>query len=204
MINGLAVVGPIGSGKSTLAKALAEGLGVGHIPEPYERFLALEEFYQDPKRWAYHVQSSALYQTSLAQRAISFTKSVGESLIEASEVYVSVLKDMGHLTEAEVEVLYGISAHLKALSPIPRIIYLRTPAEVCYERVQSRQVAQPGRAFEEAITLDYLTRLVAKWEKVWVGLYPSRLTVIDGSLPANEVLSQALSLIGPNPDRALT
>ena len=52
----LAVEGPIGVGKTSLVKLLGKKLGAKMVLEEYENNPFLEDFYNDPERFAFQTQ----------------------------------------------------------------------------------------------------------------------------------------------------
>jgi len=146
--------GNIAAGKSTVGRRLAESGLFDFIEEPVgswqKDFAAnlLELFYKDPKRWSFTFQLAAF-----TTRAKTWTE---------------VLAMTDHQN-----VVLERSIYCDRYVFADKIVYLRTPAEVCHERIVKR-----GRKEETKIPLDYL-RSLEELHDEWLIDNPKSI-VIDG------------------------
>mmetsp|Transcript_1896 Transcript_1896/g.4316 ORF Transcript_1896/g.4316 Transcript_1896/m.4316 type:complete len:379 (-) Transcript_1896:46-1182(-) len=175
----IAVEGNIGVGKSTFLKLMSEvddfRGNVITLPEPVEKWQSvagtkhnlLQEFYADPKRFAYSFQSYAFITRFLQHNAGAVDHPDEIRMIERTvftdrKVFVSSLHDQGLLSEMEV-CLYSewFDPVVETLpSLIPNItIYLRASPEKCLSRLKCRSREEEGN-----IQLEYLEILHKKHE----------------------------------------
>lgn len=182
------IEGNIAAGKTTLGTTLAANGDFLFIPEPVERwqsgFVAnlLGRFYTDMGRWAFTLQIGAFITRAQAladlpatqDRAVVFERSV----FCDRHVFAKNLHAQGFMDDTEWAVYRHFWDSLKDSVPQPdAIIYLRTPAEECFRRLQQR-----GRAEEKGVTLAYLQQLEAHHDE-WL-LNPAQaghpVIVLDG------------------------
>lgn len=167
------IEGNVGVGKTTFLRFL-HGLLTEHVLyEPNEMWQDIEgydllgEFFKDQKRWAYTCQSYILM-TRIDQMIAAKQEEpdkaclVERSIYSGRYVFAEVAQEIGNFNGLEWSLYKKVwDRELKRFSDAPRgFIYLRTPAEVCYERIIKR-----GRKEEEPVTMDYLKRIEEKHEK---------------------------------------
>ena len=143
----------IGAGKTTLLKSIAERLP--HITVAFEPLNAwhrqeagtslLQKFYEDPKRWAFSIESFAMacrviehlqqQQTNKNPFTISERSIFSGHYCFAQNSYTS-----GLMTELEWQLyLQWFNFLIPGKCELPRgFIYLRTSPEVAFERIQQR------------------------------------------------------------------
>ena len=85
------VEGNIGAGKSTFLKMLKQYLNVQIVLEPHEKWQnigdghnLLDQFYNDPKRWAYTFQSYAFVSRVVAQQEHAKVNPFSMQILERS------------------------------------------------------------------------------------------------------------------------
>ncbi len=158
--------GNIAAGKTTLGAALSAGDQFVFVPEPVERWQGgfaanlLERFYADTPRWAFTLQICAFVtRTQAVQGAL---RPLGDIVFERSiycdrHVFARSLHQQGLMDDTEWALYCHFWDHFRESAPGPdAILYLRTPAEECYRRLQAR-----GRREEKGVSLDYLRQLEA-------------------------------------------
>jgi len=165
------IEGNIAAGKTTLGHTLAKANpGLTFWEEPvadWREWGILEAYYQDPKRWALTMQIAALN-----GRMRLFRKAMGEthgitgreqsnrlilerSVLTDRHIFAELNRRLGNINAMEWLVYTSIRQPLdEAIMADARIIYLRTTAEVCLERIIKR-----GREEEQNISLEYLRQL---------------------------------------------
>ena len=151
----IAIEGPIGIGKTTLAKRLAQSFNYETLLEEAEENPFLERFYRDPRSNALPTQLYFLFQRmrklqDLRQGDIFQSVRISDFLIDKDPLFAKVTLDDDeyrlYLTVYENIICDLIKPDL--------VIYLQTPTETLYERVQRR-----GNAIEKNIEPSYLQKL---------------------------------------------
>ncbi len=162
------IEGNVGAGKSTFLNSIKKHVDVQVMYEPHELWEnvgghnLLERFFLDQKRWAYALQHyvmitriDQLKQAKLHNHGKQF-ECVERSVFSGRYCFAQTLINMGIFSDLEWE-LYEIlwNRDVNGLLPDPAgFVYLRTPANICFERIKQR-----GRTAENSITLDYLQQL---------------------------------------------
>jgi deoxycitidine kinase len=159
--------GNIAAGKSTVGRRLAESELFGFVEEPvgawqqdFEENL-LDLFYRDTNRWAFTFQLAAFTTRAktwtevlamIDHRNVVLERSIYcDRFVFAKNCYQS-----GLMRKTEWQLYCKLWDWLESnwCAEPDRIVYLRTPAEVCLERIEAR-----GRAEENAIPIGYLRDL---------------------------------------------
>lgn len=169
--------GNIGVGKSTflgLIKRYCKGLAV--VPEPVESWATqatgqslLGNFYKDPYRWAYTLETLAMIcrvQDHLREQADPNPNRIMErSVYSGHYCFAANGYESGYLQSHEWEVYLkwvDFLVHQQCHSPLG-FIYLQADPEVCFERMRKR-----NRQGEESLSIDYMIKLGAWHEKFLV------------------------------------
>lgn len=188
--------GNIGAGKSTVGQALkASGL-FDFIEEPVDEWKAgfgsnmLDVFYRDMKRWAFTFQIVTFVTRKKTWSEILPLTDRDRVILERSiftdrYVFAPLLHRRGAIDDNEWQVYCRLWEFTVAHSDVTPdcILYLRTPAQECLQRIQNR-----GRGEEAGIALDYLQQLEALHDQ-WLCHRPGAFT-LDGTRrwTAEEVL----------------
>jgi deoxyadenosine/deoxycytidine kinase len=159
--------GNIGAGKTTVGQALADSGAFGFIEEPtavwQEGFGAnmLDLFYSDPQRWAFTFQICAFITRAKTWREVLALTDHSHVVLERSifcdrSVFAENCYRTGLMAPTEYQLYSGLWDFLATNYCVEPdlIVYLRTPAEVCLERIEAR-----SRDEEEGIPLEYLLQL---------------------------------------------
>lgn len=163
------IAGNIGCGKTTLTKKLSERLGWKPHFESVQDNPYLKDFYGDMARWSFPLQVYFLNHRFNTHKFIesSAASSVQDrSIYEDANIFARALYDQGTLDERDYQnyrMLYDTMTPY--LSPPTLMIFLRRSIPKLLERIQQR-----GRDYEQAIPVDYLTRL-NKYYDEWYARY---------------------------------
>lgn len=187
----IGVEGNVGSGKSTLIAGL-KGLGYYTKPEPIkERWgTLLNMYFTDPKRWGMALQLEILKWYGQIRKELDGNHR--ELILERSpstayNVFVAYMYDSGVLTGIEKGLL---DHYYRADMWQPDVtIYIRTPVEICHERVKARSCNDSGDKF---VDLTLLTALHTRHESLY---NKDSVKIIDGSQPAEKVLAEAVQVL---------
>jgi deoxyadenosine/deoxycytidine kinase len=178
--------GNIGAGKTTIGRVLAASDAFGFIEEPTatwrKGFAAnmLDLFYQDPSRWAFTFQIGAFITRAKTWSEVLAMTDHSRVILERSifcdrHVFAENCYRTGLMSLTEYQLYQGMWDFLVSNYCVQpdRILYLRTPAEICLQRIRAR-----GRSEEGGIALDYLLQLERLHDE-WL-LKEPRAVVLDG------------------------
>jgi deoxyadenosine/deoxycytidine kinase len=163
------IAGNIGCGKTTLTKKLSDRLGWKPHFESVQDNPYLKDFYGNMERWAFPLQ---VYFLNHRFNTHKFIESAGASCVqdrsiyEDANIFARALYDQGTLDERDYQnyrMLYDTMTPY--LNPPTLMIFLRRSIPKLLERIQKR-----GRDYEQAIPVDYLTRLNDYYDD-WYGRY---------------------------------
>ncbi len=166
------IEGNVGAGKSTLLSCMADYMNVHVFYEPHtlwqdvDGYNLLQQFFQDQKRWAFTLQTYVT--TTQVQQLYEIYQhhTTGMQFLERS-VYSG--RYCFAKNAYEIELLDGAEwgvytktwqLQTQDIKLPAAFVYLRVPAEVCYERIQKR-----NRVEEKPITLEYIKSLELKHDE---------------------------------------
>ncbi len=174
----LAVSGNIGSGKTTLTEKLAKHYGwkaefVAVDDNPY-----LPDFYEDMKRWSFHLQvyflNSRFNQLKTIQGSSDSTIQ-DRTIYEDAYIFAANLYKSNLLSErdyANYKSLFdSMISHVKAPD---LLIYLKADIPKLVGQIEKR-----GRSYETAMRIDYLKNLNSHYEEWIAGYKEGKLLIID-------------------------
>ena len=174
----IAVAGNIGSGKTTLTTLLAKHYRYTPHFESVDDNPYLNDFYKDMQRWSFNLQ---VYFLNSRFAQLIDLKEKGKPIIQDRTIYEDAhifapnLNAMGLMTKRDFDnylLLFGLMESF--VSPPDLMIYLRCSVPTLVSQIQER-----GRDYEEAIRLDYLSRLNERYE-AWISTYDKgELLIID-------------------------
>ncbi len=174
----IAIAGNIGSGKTTLTTRLAKHYKWTPHFESVDDNPYLNDFYKDMQRWSFNLQVFFL-NSRFAQ--VQEMRESGKKIIQDRTIYEDAyifapnLHAMGLMTTRDFENYLSLFELMDKFVAAPDLlIYLRASVPTLVSQIQKR-----GRDYEEAIRLDYLTRLNERYE-AWISTYDKgKLLVID-------------------------
>ena len=174
----IAIAGNIGSGKTTLTTLIAKHYKYTAHFEEVDNNPYLSDFYKDMQRWSFNLQ--VFFLRSRFRQLIDIKKKSKKivqdrTIYEDAYIFAPNLHAMGLMTTRDFENysdLFGVMDEF--ITPPDLMIYLRASVPSLVTNIQKR-----GREYEEAIRLDYLTRLNERYE-AWVTTYTKgKLLIID-------------------------
>lgn len=164
--------GNISAGKSTVSKLLAEHLGVRLFEESVDNNPFLELYYNDPKRWAFTLQTYFLNTRwdSIVQALANDNYILDRSIYEDKDIFAQIQYDQGSMTIHEYQTYLHFydraMANLKQLRGKSRpdlLIHLEGSIDTIIYRWKKR-----SREFEmQEGMVDYLKELNKRYEK-WI------------------------------------
>ena len=198
----LSIEGNIGAGKSTVLDCLREICqGATVVQEPVlewqelqtdEKRGLLESFYADQKTYAFQLQMFALLTRFQAiHECTQFNDIVvaERSILSDSCVFAHTLQKNGCLTTSESAILQRWSGYFASLLPESILIYIKTPVDVCMDRIKQR-----AREGEENITVAYLSQLEAE-HQVMVDNFFGHIIELDGRKCPLELAQELVEII---------
>jgi deoxyadenosine/deoxycytidine kinase len=174
----IAVSGNIGSGKTTLTEKLAKHYGWKAEFEAVDNNPYLPDFYEDMKRWAFHLQvyflNSRFNQLKKIQESLTPTIQ-DRTIYEDAYIFAANLYKSKLLTERDYEnyqsLFNSMISHVKAPD---LLIYLKADIPKLVGQIEKR-----GRSYETTMRIDYLKNLNTHYEKWIAGYTEGKLLIID-------------------------
>ncbi|WP_100627081.1 deoxynucleoside kinase [Algoriphagus formosus] len=174
----LAVSGNIGSGKTTLTEKLAKHYGWKAEFEAVDNNPYLADFYEDMKRWAFHLQVYFLNSRYNQIRKIQDNNEntiQDRTIYEDAYIFAANLYKSNLLTERDYwnyrSLFDSMIQHVKAPD---LLIYLKADIPKLVGQIEKR-----GRTYETAMRIDYLKNLNQHYED-WIENYQEgKLLIID-------------------------
>nr|NQU89886.1 deoxynucleoside kinase [Bacteroidota bacterium] len=165
----IAVAGNIGSGKTTLTSLLSKHFGWEPHYESVEGNPYLHSFYEDMRRWSFNLQ---IYFLNSRFRQIVKIRESGKKVIQDRTIYEDAyifapnLHEMNLMTSRDFDNYRMLFDLMSGFVQAPDLlIYLRASVPTLVSQIQKR-----GREYEESIRLDYLKRLIQRYEE-WIESY---------------------------------
>lgn len=171
----IAIEGVIGAGKTTLADMLSKTIGASCILEEFEQNPFLEEFYEDPDRFAFQTQIffllSRFKQLQELRQVDLFRQRIVSDYIFAKDRIFATL----NLSEKEMKLYDGIARLMEREIPVPDlVIYLQSSTEHLLENIRKR-----ARPMERSIKPDYINGLNELYNKFFFHYNRTPLLVIN-------------------------
>jgi len=174
----IAIAGNIGSGKTTLTTLLSKHYKYTPHFEEVDNNPYLIDFYKDMQRWSFNLQ--VFFLRSRFKQLIDLKKKSknivqDRTIYEDAHIFAPNLHAMGLMTTRDFENYQELFEVMdEFITPPDLLIYLRASVPTLVNNIQKR-----GREYEEAIRLDYLTRLNERYE-AWISTYTKgKLLIID-------------------------
>lgn len=174
----LAVSGNIGSGKTTLTEKLAKHYGWKAEFEAVDNNPYLPDFYEDMKRWAFHLQVYFLNSRYNQIRKIQESQDntiQDRTIYEDAYIFAANLYKSKLLTERDYwnyrSLFDSMIQHVKAPD---LLIYLKADIPKLVGQIEKR-----GRTYETAMRIDYLKNLNQHYEDWIAGYKEGKLLIIE-------------------------
>jgi deoxyadenosine/deoxycytidine kinase len=152
------VAGNIGSGKTTLTNKLSEKLNWKPYFESVQDNPYLADFYENMSRWSFPLQVYFLTHRFNTHKLIEsgMGSSIQDrSIYEDANIFAKSLFETGDLDARDYENYCSLyESMIQYLSPPTLMIFLKRSVPKLTERIKLR-----GRDYEQAIPIDYLTKL---------------------------------------------
>ncbi len=151
----IAIEGSIGVGKTSLATLLGRRLGARLVLEKPDENPFLDDFYRDPRRYAFKTQlfftlSRYMQQQEFNQQDLFHDLVIADYLFAKDKIFAYLTLD-----DKELALYEKLVDLIEPEIVVPDlIIYLQATTEVLLERIRRR-----GRAFERRLSEDYLRSL---------------------------------------------
>ena len=179
--------GNIGAGKTSLGNILKDSSHFEFLEEPVDTWRdgfannLFEMFYNDMPRWSFTFQIMA-FTTRAKTWSEILEKVQGDRVVLERSIYTDrnvFAKNLyagGAMNDSEWQVYQQLWEFLASnyCEKPQKIIYLRTPAELCLERIKKR-----GRNEEQKMPLDYLKNLEDLHDE-WLMDHPD-VILLDGT-----------------------
>lgn len=179
-IRHIAIAGNIGAGKTTLCGKLASHFNWDVHYEDEEHNPYLPDFYDDMKRWAFHLQIHFLHSRYRQIVTIqSGTKTVVQdrTIYEDAFIFAPNLHEMGLMSKRDFDNYRSLFETMsKQISAPDLLIYLKADISTLVSHIHSR-----GRDYEGNMSLDYLKKLNERYEDWIEGYKEGPLLVVNTS-----------------------
>ncbi|CAL2076986.1 deoxynucleoside kinase [Tenacibaculum dicentrarchi] len=174
----IAIAGNIGAGKTTLTNLLAKHYDWEPHYESVDENPYLDDFYGEMERWSFNLQ---VYFLNSRFRQVLELRESGKKIIQDRTIYEDAhifapnLHAMGLMTNRDFSNYSSLFELMENLvTPPDLLIYLRADTATLLGQIHKR-----GRDYENAISVEYLTRLNERYE-AWISEYTKgKLLIID-------------------------
>jgi deoxyadenosine/deoxycytidine kinase len=165
----IAIAGNIGAGKTELTKFLCRRYGIKPFYEPNDQNPYLADFYRDMKTWAFRSQLYFLahkFRLQLELQDDPGTVVQDRTIYEDAEIFARNLQRQRLIDARDWKVYLQLYRSICAtLKPPDLMIQLSCPVRTLRKRIKLR-----GRAMEQDIPVNYLSRLNRLYEQ-WFRSY---------------------------------
>lgn len=171
----IAIEGVIGVGKTSLARLLAERMNARLLLEEPEANPFLEDFYKDPRRYAFQTQMFFLvsrYQElkEMRQPDLFHDAVVSDYLFQKDRIFANI-----NLSDRELRLYDKVAPLLEEEIPAPDlVVYLQSSPEVIRSRIQQR-----GRLYEKAMDPNYTATLAEAYNYFFFHYREAPLLVVN-------------------------
>lgn len=174
-ISYIAFEGVIGAGKTSLAKMIAERLKANLVLEEFDKNPFLENFYEDPQRYAFQTQMFFLINRFKQQQLLNqenlFTNFiVADYIFEKDRIFAYL-----NLTDNELKLYESIFPLLKRdLRKPDLVVFLQSGADRLIYNIKKR-----GRKIERNITRNYIRDLSDSYNNFFFKYNDTPLLIVN-------------------------
>lgn len=187
----ISIEGGIASGKTTLLTKLQQEIRIPVFLEQVESWTLLNKFYENTSRWGFTFNIEVLLSMSKWKNN-NYNSLYERSPNSCRHVFTQMQFDENTLTKEELDIFDIIFKEFGWNQDM--IIYIKTDADVCYQRMQKR-----GRNCEDSVNLKYLEDVNAKHDDMleYLKIYKPniKIHIINGNNDADEVYKNVLELL---------
>ncbi|MCH7403202.1 deoxynucleoside kinase [Belliella kenyensis] len=174
----IAVSGNIGSGKTTLTEKLAKHYGWKAEFESVDNNPYLADFYEDMKKWSFHLQVFFLNSRFNQINKIRESKQSiiqDRTIYEDAYIFAANLHKSNLISQRDYDNYLNLFHSMIAFVQAPDLlIYLKADIPKLVGQIEKR-----GRDYENSIRIDYLKNLNSHYED-WIGGYDKgKLLIVD-------------------------
>ncbi|MFO7825406.1 MAG: deoxynucleoside kinase [Cyclobacterium sp.] len=174
----IAVSGNIGSGKTTLVKKLANHYGWQAEFESVEENPYLVDFYDNMRKWSFHLQVYFLHSRFNQVRRIQNSPNStiqDRTIYEDAHIFAANLYETKLITSRDYKNYLELYRSMeKFVSPPDLLVYLKADIPKLVDQIEKR-----GRQYERTIQISYLKSLNDHYQKWIAGYRQGKLLVID-------------------------
>jgi deoxyguanosine kinase len=173
----ICIEGVAGIGKTSLAKMLSEYLDALAFYERPEENPFLEDFYSNPRRFAFQAQiffllSRYRQQMEILQTDLFHEKTVSDYLFAKDRIYAHL-----NLEDRELQLYDRVASLLEPIIPKPDlVIYLQSNPETILAHIRRK-----GRSFEHDISMDYIRSLNEAYNRFFFHYKDTPLLVVNST-----------------------
>jgi len=171
----LAIEGVIGVGKTSLSHLLAKNMTGQVVLEKHEENPFLEDFYENPQRYAFQTQMFFLLsryrqQQDLKQQDLFHSVIISDYLFAKDRIFASLTLD-----EREFMLYDRLASLLERDIPRPDlVVYLQSNTQRLMVNIRKR-----GRSYEKTISEEYIRSLVEAYNHFFFHYKETALLVVD-------------------------
>jgi deoxyguanosine kinase len=173
----ICIEGVAGIGKTSLAKMLSEYLDALAFYERPEENPFLEDFYSNPRRFAFQAQiffllSRYRQQMEILQTDLFHEKTVSDYLFAKDRIFAHL-----NLEDRELQLYDRVASLLEPIIPKPDlVIYLQSNPETILAHIRRK-----GRSFEHDISMDYIRSLNEAYNRFFFHYKDTPLLVVNST-----------------------
>jgi deoxyadenosine/deoxycytidine kinase len=173
----ICIEGVIGAGKTSLTKMLGEYLNAQLIFEQPEENPFLQDFYRDPKRFAFQTQlffllSRYRQQQESFQTDLFFEYTVSDYLFAKDRIFAHL-----NLEDRELFLYDRVASLLERDIPRPDlVVYLQSSTERLMDNIRRR-----GRSYEKSMSIEYIRSLNEAYNRFFFHYNDTPLLVINAT-----------------------
>lgn len=170
------IQGTVGSGKTTLCNILSTREGIKMFPEPVRFNPFLNDFYEDPHKHAFTLQTFMLHSRYMQMlEAKDEEICIMDMSMWGNNIFTDVQYKQGYMTKSEYELYYQLSNNFIELAPKPALmVYLQCSTKTSVQRIMTR-----SRTSELNAPLQYWYQLNEAYEDWYTNYADSKKICIN-------------------------